>query len=203
MNKYNFKNRLIISALLALFLTLYACSVPTDESLLRKEFNIPETAVLLSYKASPETSGWFGREGLKIDIVFQFNETDFANYITEAEKSGSWRALPISQSFLMKIGSIARHKQGLIKSYELTGKKLPKEGSIYNPTEQKLYENFIKTLPLDVKYGFYQCRTAGDNILFNTKTIVQEDLTTDLNDFMLAILNTDNKTLSIKVSTTY
>ena len=203
MNNYNFKNRLIIFVLLALLFNLYACNMPTDESLLREEFDIPKTAVLLSYKASPETSGWFGREGLKIDAVFQFNETDFANYIAEAEKSGSWRVLPIPQSFLMKIGGIARHKQGLIKSYQLTGEKLPKEGSVYNPTVQQLYENFIKTLPLNAKHGFYQCKTAGNNILFNTKTIVQEDLTTDLNDFMLAILDIDNKTLSIKVSTIY
>ena len=190
---------------LIVFLIVYglSCWPESDENILRKEFAIPagaETIHLDGYPASGNQ--WFGREGLRIDISFQFNDTEFDTYVHSAVESGTWDELPIPREFLMKMGGIQTSKDGLLRSYQITGDPVPEEGSVYNPTIDQLFERFVKTLPLNVKKGYYQCRSAGDNIMHKKKTI-KKDLDGDLNDFMLAVLDVDKKQLHIKVGTRY
>lgn len=83
--------------LFILFVFLFSCSYDSDETVIRKEFKIPDSAQLTFFKAAPEESGWFGREGLKIDAYFQFNQEDFEEYLADANQSNQWLPLPISK----------------------------------------------------------------------------------------------------------
>lgn len=192
---------LIISAMFMASRT--DCTRSTDESILRREFGIPGEAEIVFSSISPKPpNGWFGREGLKIRMTFQLTQADFAAYRENAAASGEWRELPIPKDFLMHLGGIESTKQGLIRSYEFRNEPVPEEGSVYNRTVEQLYEQFVKTLPLDIENGLFQCRSAGNNIMYYRKRIYTT-LDRDLNDFMLAILDFDKEQLVIRVSTKY
>ncbi|MFC1760579.1 hypothetical protein ACFL6U_00685 [Planctomycetota bacterium] len=179
----------IVFVTFLIMLCIIGCGVQTksDEEVLRKEFSIPESAELLMLKAFPELeqSDHFGREGLKIDAVFKFTSEGFQTYRSQAEKGGTWQQLPVPKDFLMKMGRI---------------KFVSKQRKEY--TEEQIYEHFLTQLPLDVKSGLYQCRSAGDNIMHNRKKI-HTSLDHELNDFMFAILDFDKQSLKIKVRTCY
>ncbi|MFC1760581.1 hypothetical protein ACFL6U_00700 [Planctomycetota bacterium] len=177
----------ILVLTLVVVLCLLGCGVQkkSDEQVLRKEFCVPESAELLTLKAFPEKSDHFGREGLKIDAVFKFKLDDFNTYRMQAEKSGSWQQPPVPKNFLMKMGGLKFKRQYF--------KEL---------TEEQLYERFITKLPLDVKNGLYQCRSAGDNIMHKRKKI-HTSLDHELIDYMFAILDFDEQALRIKVSADY
>ncbi|MEO0136849.1 MAG: hypothetical protein ABIL86_04875 [candidate division WOR-3 bacterium] len=181
---------------------IIVCSRESDETILRREFSVPASAKTIYSHISPEEPGFFGREGLRIDIGFQFNEQDFQKYLTDALKNGKWRELPIPKDFLMKMLGIESTKQWIIKSYKNSGKELPEEGSVYNPTIEQLYEDALKSLDLPDTKGFYQCRTAGDDIMRKPKEI-KMTLEKDLIDFMLAILDIEKRQLIIRVRTKY
>lgn len=185
---------------------LWLCSCSrflSDEALLRNEYGIPVSAECIFSKVHPEPTGeWFGREGLRIHMVFQLNEADFEKMVSKARKSGTWRPMPIPRDFLMRMGGIRSSKEGLKRVYDMTGEDLPEEGSVYNPSEEQRYERFVRTLPLDVAHGLYQCRSAGNDIMHARKT-VHVELDRDLNDFMLAILDLDKERIVIKVGTKY
>ncbi len=75
---------------------LTGCSLrQSDERALRREFAIPGAARAITYQASPSESGWFGREGLRITMVFALSRADFDRYARTAESSGLWQPLPI------------------------------------------------------------------------------------------------------------
>jgi hypothetical protein len=191
---------LLIASILLFF--IQGCFNKTDEEILREEFDIPESVKTVSIKSSPEKGGWFGREGLKINAVFKFNDNDFREYINTIEKEPGWQPLPPTKEFLTKMGGIESRKEATIRSYREMGESIPEEGSVYNPTEEQLYENFISRLPLNAENGLYQCRTAGNNILYESKT-VHTTLDKDLNDYMFAVMDYDKKELAISVSTNY
>lgn len=182
--------------------TFFSCSSGSDESILREEFDVPDSAELTYFKASPEEAGWFGREGLKIDAYFQFNDEDFERYLSTANKSKEWLPLPIPKKFLIHIFSVKSSKENRIRYYKERNEPLPEEGSVYNPTEEQMLNERIKMLPLAGSNGIFTLKAAGNNIMHSAKkTYVFLDK--DLNDFMLAILDFDQKKLFIKVSTNY
>ncbi len=193
-------NKITKISLLCLLIT--SCISESDEAILRREFLIPATVKTIYYSVYPEKPGFFGREGLKIDIAFQFDEQSFQKYFDAAKKSGNWLELPIPEDFLMKMLGIKSTKERIIKSYEASGKAIPEEGSIYNPTLRQLYESALKSLELPETKGLFQCRTAGDDIMHKKKEI-KPSLDKDLIDFMLVIIDTEKKQLIIKVRTKY
>lgn len=196
--------KILLSALLTftLLLILHGCFNQSDEQILREEFDIPNSAQTKLIESFPEEGGWFGREGLKINAVFKFNDAEFRNYKDKIEKEEGWQPLPPPKDFLMKMGGIKSHKEGRLRIYKEMGEEVPKEGSVYNPTEDQLYEQFISQLPLTASRGRYQCRSAGNNIMYNPKRIIVNP-EKDLNDFMFAVLDYDKKELAIRVSTNY
>lgn len=192
-----------IAATALLMLALAGCGFQeSDEAKLRAEFSIPPAARVLSFHVSPEKPGWFGREGLTIDSVFQLDPQDYAAYVARAEASEQWQPLPIPESFLRRMGAIDSSKEGIVRSYSLQGKPLPAEGSLYNPTAEQLLANFLAALPPQPSRGLFQCRAAGTDIM-NTPKKVQTQLDRDLNDFMLALLDHNKQQIAIKVSTRY
>lgn len=177
---------------------LNSCS-SSDEQVLRQEFELPAKAQLVMIESYPKS---LVREGLKIDAIFEFSSSDFDAYREKVEQDSHWKPLPLSRSFLMKITGVRRKVESLKRSYELRGEPIPEPGSIYNPTEEQLLGQWKENLPLDVKNGFYRCLTAGDNIMYASKVSCSQK-PGDLNDFMLAVLDLDNKTLRVKVHTAY
>ncbi len=182
---------------------LAACSyLKSDEELLREEFRIPRGAALDSMSVYPKEAGWFGREGLTIDAVFRFSPEQFETYRRRAEQDDRWKPMPPSRGFLMKMLGIRSHIEGVARSYALQGKPVPPAGSVYNPTEEQLYDRLTARLPLDVEHGLYQCRTAGNDIMHLPK-IPCSSVEGDLNDYMFAVLDFDKKLLRIKVHASY
>jgi hypothetical protein len=187
----------------ALCLALPACSTQSsDVAAIRREFRIPRHAEVVSYSASPSESGWFGREGLKIAVVFQLTPQDYDSYAAKARASGKWSRLPIPDEYLRRMASIQSAKRYRIDSYASGGETIPPEGSVYNPTEEQMLEQFSESLPVQPKDGLFQVRTAGTDVLRAPKSVVLRP-DRDLPDFMLAMLDHDQKRIVVKVSTGY
>ncbi len=179
-----------------------SCTLPSDEEVLRRTFDIPSDVKLSEMDVSPKEAGWFGREGLTIDARFQFTDKQFTEYSRNVETDPLWKPLPPSKAFLMRMLGVRRSVEGLKRSYEMRGEELPKEGSVYNPTAEQLYERGVKRLPLDVTDGWYQCKTAGDNLMYSRKRPCDAK-EGDLNDYMLAVLDVEKKQLRIRAQTKY
>jgi len=183
--------------------TLAGCSTrQSDELALRREFAVPWGASVVRYAASPEEPGWFGREGLKITMVFRLTPADAETFSRGALRSGRWRPLPIPVAELRHLAGIRTAIASRTRRAELTGTPLEPAGSIHNPSAGQMLERFQASLPPLPRAGLYQIRTAGDNIMGAPKRIISP-LRDDVNDFMLAVLDPAQRTLTIRVSSSY
>ena len=198
MSRHFFHTIIMWGFLLQVFGSLSGCT-PSDEQILRQEFDLPTRTKLVMIESYPKS---LVREGLKIDATFEFSSSDFDTYRNNVERDSRWQPLPLSRDFLVKITGVRQAIEYRQRRAERQGEPLPEAGSIYNPTEDQLLEQWKENLPLDVKHGFYHCLTAGDNIMLEKKVPCSEK-PGDLNDFMLGILDLDNKTLRVKVHTSY
>lgn len=100
-NDSNHTNFAIFSYLLPLlffFLFLSGCYKLffrlIDEKDVRNQFHIPSEVVLLFLESNPKFPGWFGREGLTISAVFQFNDMQFKDYLVKFENEEVWSPIP-------------------------------------------------------------------------------------------------------------
>jgi hypothetical protein len=193
---------LLIAAVLSCTVLAGCTTREANELTLRREFNIPRAATAVTYEATPSEPGWFGREGLKITMVFQLSGTDFNVLSRAAADSGKWQPLPISDSVLKHLAGIRTSRKARAISARESGRALPPEGSIYNPTEQQILERYKQSMPLQPRKGLYQIRTSGNDIMHAPKA-VRPTLDADVNDFMLAMLDTDHHKIVIRVSTNY
>jgi hypothetical protein len=183
--------------------TLAGCSArQSDELALRREFAVPWGASVVLYAASPEEPGWFGREGLKITMVFRLSPADAETFSRGALRSGRWRPLPIPAAELRHLAGIRTAIASRTRTAQLTGTPLEPAGSIHNPSAGQMLQSFQATLAPLPRAGLYQIRTAGDNIMGAPKRIISP-LRDDVNDFMLAVLDPAERTLTIRVSSSY
>lgn len=159
----------------------------TDEQVIRREYDIPAAARVLVAQISPAEAGWFGREGLKITMVFGLSEGDFDALTRRLKATSQWQPLPIPETTLAHLAGIRRARAA---------------GGVGNSTDQQLLGQFHQTMPPHPPIGWYQIRTAGTNILHAPKT-VRDTLDTDVNDFMLAVLDPQQHTVMVRVSTNY
>ena len=195
--------RLLLLTAVLCCVVLAGCTIrQSDERVLRREFDIPKTATAVTYQATPSESGWFGREGLKITMVFQLSDADFTVMARAAADSGKWRRLPIPEGVLRHLAGIRTAKQSRIRIAQESGQALPPEGSVYNSTEEQLLERFKQSIPSRPRTGWYQIRTAGTDIMHAPKT-VRPTLDKDVNDFMLAMLDPEHHRVIVRVSTNY
>ena len=67
---------------------------PRDEKNVRRQLHIPADVRILSLDSNPKTSGFFGREGLRISAVFQLNPNQFEAYIDRLDDKKIWK--PVS-----------------------------------------------------------------------------------------------------------
>ncbi len=189
--------------LVAVVVSLVGCDHRlTDEVVLRREFDIPTEAAAIHFEARPKESGWFGREGLRINATFQLTAADFNHYLADAKRTSGWKPLPIPLSFLRRMAAIETSKAAQYWHHQSGASPPPPEGSIYNPSEQQLLTAFIKSLPPQPTSGLFQIRTAGDDIMHTVKRVYHLP-DHDLNDFMLALLNANKKQIVIRVKTSY
>lgn len=174
----------------------------SDESVLRQEFSIPSNARLIRSHVSPEPSGWFGREGLRIEMVFQLEAGDWSEYVARARASDRWKPLPIPEVFLRRMARIETLREYYLRAGESTGQAVPAEGAPGNPTEAQLLESFQESLPPQPGAGLFQIRYSGTGIMSQPKSLF-ESPDRDLSDFMLAMLDERQQQILIKVSTSY
>lgn len=188
--------------ILIFFSLLVSCSLNSDEDSIRNEFKIPDSTEMVYFEVYPKESGWFGREGLKINAYFQFNEEDFNQYVSNVKKSNEWLPLPIPKDFLMHMFSVKTAREYRIRYHKEKNESLPEEGSVYNPTKEQMLEAGVKSLPVTGPNGIFTLKAAGTDIMNEPKKTYTK-LDKDLNDFMIGILDFDQKKLFVKVSTGY
>ena len=195
--------RSLLLPLLLCCVVLTGCTTrEMDERVIRSQFGIPPTARALVYEATPAESGWFGREGLKITMVFGLSEVEFDALARKAADSGKWQPLPIPETVLEHLAGIRSAREARIRLAQESGEPLPLEGSVYNPTDEQLMKQFSQSMPEHPRTGWYQIRTAGTDIMRAPKT-VRATLDEDVNDFMLAMLDPGHHTVIVRVSTIY
>jgi len=192
----------LITAVLSCAVLAGCTTREADELTLRREFKIPRAARVVTYEATPSEPGWFGREGLKITMVFQLSGADFNDLARAAGDSGKWQPLPIPDGVLKHLAGIRTSREARARSARESGMSLPPEGSVYNPTEQQILERFKQSMPAQPRQGLYQIKTAGNDIMHAPKTI-RPTLDADVNDFMLAMLDSRHHNVVIRVSTNY
>lgn len=193
------------SLLPGLFCTLLltGCAArETDEQRIRQHYGVPASARTVQSQVTPAEAGWFGREGLKITMTFNLSEGDIKALANQIAASGTWQRLPIPEATLAHLAGIRSAREARIRLAQNTEEPLPPEGSVYNPTAGQLMQQFRQSLPAQPASGWYQISTAGTDILRAPKT-VRNTLHTDVNDFMLAMLDPAQRTLIVRVSTNY
>lgn len=159
----------------------------TDEQVIRRQYGIPPAAKVLVAQVSPAEAGWFGREGLKITMVFGLSAGDFDALTRRLQATSQWQPLPIPEPTLAHLAGISRARAA---------------GGVGNRTDQPLLAQFRQSMPPHPPTGWYQIQTAGTDILHAPKT-VRDTLDTDVNDFMLAVLDPERRTVMVRVSTNY
>ena len=195
--------KLLAAAALCCSVVLAGCTArQSDESAIRRQFVIPQAARTLVYAATPAESGWFGREGLKITMIFRLSASDFNAWSGVALSSGRWQPLPIPETVLKHLAGVRSAREARLRLAQETGKPLPPEGSVYNPSDAQLMKQFSASIPALPRSGWYQIRTAGTDIMRAPKTI-RATLNHDVNDFMLAVLDPKEHTVMVRVSTNY
>ena len=192
----------LLAAVLCCAILVGCTTRQSDERVIRRQFDIPKTATVLIYEATPSESGWFGREGLKITMVFKLSEADFDALARQAADSRKWQPLPIPESVLKHLAGMRSAREVRIRVARESGEPLPPEGSVYNPTDEQLLEQFKRSMPARPHTGWYQIKTAGTDIMRAPKT-VRTTLDEDVNDFMLAMLDPEHDTVIVRVSTNY
>lgn len=90
---------LCIAGLLQVIVGCAPVSAQSDERSLRNDLAIPESAKLLKLTADPNTSGTYGREGLRIHAVFQLTSVGLDDY-RRSYRIDQWRPLPLPNELL-------------------------------------------------------------------------------------------------------
>jgi hypothetical protein len=94
--------RYLPSCLIFLFLILSIAGCydlyyrPQDEKNIRRQFRIPRDVPFASFDSNPKEAGWFGREGLSIQAVFQFSDGQFRDYLDLIEDESAWKPVPFA-----------------------------------------------------------------------------------------------------------
>ncbi len=200
--RFFYQRVLVSNYIVIIFLPLLSAGcVQSDKQFLRPEFSLPSSVKLVSFNSSPDMR-LLPREGLSITATFKFTPTEFAIYREKAKRDDRWKPLPVSREFVIKITGIRSIIKSVNNSYKIRGEAIPTLGSIYNPTEEQAYEEWVKRLPLDVQNGLYQCQTSGSDIMHDPKVPCSLK-SGDLRDFMFAVLDFEHQTLRVRVNTLY
>jgi len=67
---------------------------PQDMKNVRRQLHIPNDIRLVSFDSNPKEAGFFGREGLRISALFQFDDKQLSNYLNIIEDRATWQ--PVS-----------------------------------------------------------------------------------------------------------
>ncbi len=62
-----------------------------DQKNIRDQFHLPRDVPFIAFDSNPKEAGWFGREGLRIEGVLQFDEGQFQKYLAKLDDPDIWR----------------------------------------------------------------------------------------------------------------
>lgn len=86
--------RVWVKALVVALLVLSGCYPlvyrPRDIANARRQFRIPRAVSFQSFESYPRTSGFFGREGLRITGTARFSESQFRAYVAHLDDENVW-----------------------------------------------------------------------------------------------------------------
>jgi len=66
-----------------------------DESNLRQQLHVPSEVRTVSLDGNPKSAGFFGREGLQIDAVFEFEPEQLERYVATMNDGAVWKPEPL------------------------------------------------------------------------------------------------------------
>lgn len=118
-----------------------------DEQNIRAMFHLAPSVKMVSFNSFPKQSGTFGREGLQIHAVFQFNEQQFTNYVTLTKDTNIWKPV------LFKGRTPAIEKKFTEQSCEW--KPLPLTSNVWGSENDRPF--ILKEQMEQVKEGMYHC----------------------------------------------
>ena len=172
----------------------------SDEMNIRAMFNVPKEIELISL-SSPNGTSFFGREGLRISAIFQFNDKQFTEYLSRIKDRKLWKPAP----FINRVPELAKEYTDL----SLEWNHLPISSRVLET------EN-ISTEILNIKNGFYYCtlceyKTDRVPVYFKRISHLEmQDYKKEVSKngepikaskywaFTLGVLDTDNKKLYVK-----
>jgi hypothetical protein len=154
-------------------------------------------------QADPPSSGWFGREGLTIDMTLQLDEPSFRQYVQQVTAASPWSPLPIPDSMLRRLAGIEtiRQSNGALAQAK-RGSHSPEGAAVYQPTDAQLLAQFVATLPPQPQHGHYQVLVSGTDILHAPRRVLINPVR-DVNDFILVMLDQERHRVLVKVKTWY
>jgi hypothetical protein len=167
----------------------------SDEAVIRREFSIPKASVTTEYKANPETTGFDGRDFLEITMRFGMDAATFSQYLGVIKDQPGWQPLPIPERLIMRMGRVLSHQKAIIKSY-------PNDTNLHRSVEE-MRDDFVKSLPLGAKSGFYLCKYAGNSIMHAPKKNIMNEEGNELPDFMLAVVDPEHRQVRVRVQAWY
>ena len=184
-----------------LLLLAAAFFIPSDterdsnEAVIRWEFLIPKASVMTEYKANPETTGFDGRDFLEITMRFEMDAVTFAQYLGVIKDQPGWQPLPIPEGLIMRMGRVLSRQKALIENY-------PNDTNLHRSVEE-MRDEFVKSLPLEAKSGFYLRKYAGKDIMHAPKKIVLNEEGEELPDFMLAVVVPEHRQVRVRAQAWY
>jgi methionine salvage enolase-phosphatase E1 len=157
---------LILNCYLFLFGCTRSISPSQDESLIRREFFIPDEVKMVSIWRSSDRPGTFGREGLRIVAEFQLNTQQKEDFLKKAQGYG-WKRLPKPNninSFRYPPEELPKNvKEGMYFCYvHISGKWIAGK----KQEEKKIACEDIKENFDSYRIGLFDIETGKINIVF-------------------------------------
>jgi hypothetical protein len=191
-------------ALLGALLVITGCSERhferQDMRTVRQQFHLPATARFISLDSSPKTPGWFGREGLVIKAVVEFEPEAFAEYLAGLDDPDIWRPV-----------RFRHYSPGIADEYSEAAFRwnpLPVPGSL---RERFRLERF-EPEGLDLQQGLYYCSVMvtvrGDPLESNPAAYRWRNLSLAYTEmqpseyptvFSFAVLDTARRVLHVEI----
>jgi len=185
---------------LALALSLTACtsSAPMDEFFIRGHFRIPTDTKLLYRFSNPGRPNIFGqRENLIVKATFEFTEEQLKKYMETCDVQNMWTKLPIADRPYVKLEETDRFHQADFKRFDSikNGYYLCQTTTGWGLIEPRKYKKefqwatlWYKGEPTDLpgQIAYFQCPPAEP-----------------LEDFALAVLDTDKRQLFVVLKQDY
>lgn len=193
---------IILLILLTCNLSFSGCSlnkslIVQDEENIRSMFHVDPEVDMIIFDSAPKEADWFGREGLHIYAVFQFNNLQFTEYMRIIEDADIWHPV----EFIGRSPKIDRK----FSDESCEWKTLPFSSNVWGEEANRKF--FLKQDMEGVKKGMYYCTIShlryDDNPVYFMRYSSEESTGISDRDSesrrgfarILGVLDTENKRL--------